>query len=113
MRYLPPWDSLSSQSLRLSQISYLEEPDASEAIAAAEVVAALKGRPCDALSEFPEVLVWIEEHTDWVNVKLIRDAASAVERVRTASELRDLWSQSEEFPAWAAQLDDLLSRLQA
>jgi hypothetical protein len=90
---------------------YLEEPEASEAIAAAEVVAAMRGFPGDAVRGRPEVLAWAEQHLEWASTDLVNEAVSAVERVRAASELRDLWAESEDFQAWVAGLDDLLSRL--
>lgn len=90
---------------------YLEEPEASEAIAAAEVVAAMRGFPGDAVRDRPEVLAWAEQHVGWLSVDLVNEAVSAVERVRAASELRDLWAESEDFESWNSGLDDLLSRL--
>jgi uncharacterized protein DUF4259 len=92
---------------------YLEEPEASEAIAAAEVVAAMRGYPGDAVRDRPEVLAWAEQHVEWASTDLVDEAVSAVERVQAASELRDLWAESEDFESWVAGLDDLLSRLRS
>ena len=92
---------------------YLEEPEASEAIAAAEVVAAMRGYPGDAVRNRPEVLAWAEQHVAWGSTDLVNEAVSAVQRVQTASELRDLWAESEDFQSWLAGVDDLLSRLRS
>jgi hypothetical protein len=92
---------------------YLEEPEASEAIAAAEVVAAMRGYPGDSVRDSPEVLAWAEQHVAWASTDLVNEAVSAVERVQAASELRDLWAESEDFQSWVASLDDLLSRLRS
>ena len=91
---------------------YLEERDASEGVAAAEVVAAMRGHPGPAAMGRSEVVEWAQEHTDWVHPDLVREAIAAVERVRSSSELRDLWSNTEHFSRWLAQLEDLLTRLQ-
>jgi hypothetical protein len=92
---------------------YLEEPEAGEAIAAAEVVAAMRGFPGDAVRDRPEVLAWAEQHVEWASTDLVNEAVSAVERVQAASELRDLWAESDDLQTWVAGLDDLLSRLRS
>jgi hypothetical protein len=90
---------------------YLEEPDASAAVAAAEVVAAMRGHAGPAVLGAPEILKWVRDHSDWLDTELVRQAIAAVYRVRSSSELRDLWSESPELDVWAAQLDDLVLRL--
>ena len=92
---------------------YLESVEASEAVAAAEVVAALKGLPCEALVENVSVRNWVMGHRAWLSPSLIEEAARAVERILAASELRDLWQESDEFPEGSAGLDDLLLRLRS
>ena len=88
---------------------FLEEPDASEGIAAAEVVAAMRGQPGSAVT--PSVVEWVATHSDWLTPSLVQEAIATVERVQSSSELRDLWSESTHFDAWLAELDDLLVRL--
>jgi hypothetical protein len=90
---------------------YLDERDSSEAIAAAEVIAAMAGRPGDAVLRNPEVAEWAQEHSEWLDPDLVRDASAAVDRVHTSSELRDLWSESADYELWLAALDDLRRRL--
>ena len=89
---------------------YLEAPDASEAVAAAEVLVAMRGKPGPSVSN-SDVMAWARTHRDWADEPLVRMAREAVNRVREASELRDLWSETEEFDSWLASLDDLLRRL--
>ena len=91
---------------------YLEEPEASEALAAAEVVAAMRGHPGEAVANRPEVGEWAQEHASWLQPDLERDALVAVDRIRSSSELHDLWSETEEYESWLAVLDDLRDRLQ-
>jgi len=91
--------------------AYLEEPDASAAVAVAEIVAAMRGHAGSAVLEAPEILKWVRDHSDWLDAELVRQAIAAVNRIQLSSELRDLWSDSPELDVWAAHLDDLVLRL--
>ena len=91
----------------LPKDEYLEAPDASVALAAAELVAAAGGKPP---KDFPEqaaaVVPKVTEH------RVLRtDALSAVKRVLEKSELRELWAQTEHFDAWRAEVENLIERL--
>lgn len=92
---------------------YLEGPTGSIAIAAAEVVAALKGKPA---SELPsEVAAWVKTHKLSVGSGLVKKARNAILAVRNpeSSELAQLWSESEELAGmWQADLEGLLRRLE-
>ncbi len=93
--------------------SYIEAPTASAALAAAEVVAALKGNPHAQLPE--EVTAWADARSLGGNEDLVALAIEVVERVQDSSdsELAQLWSDSEELrDSWAAGLADLEKRLQ-
>ncbi len=90
---------------------YLEAPAASQAVAAAEVVAALAGRPGAHLPS--DVCEWAFRNK-LPNRGLIEVAKRVVSRVLERSELRDLWSEGdpEEFlKPWQRDLQDLLDRL--
>jgi hypothetical protein len=91
----------------LSAGDYLEAPDASVALAAAEFVAAKGGKPP---ADFPEgaaaVVPRIKDH-----LALKADAVKAVKRVLENSELRDLWAETGDFGAWRADVEGLLERL--
>jgi len=87
---------------------YLEAPACSEALAAAEVVAALRGRPAAILPE--EVRAWAKGRAS-APVDLVEHARKVVRSIRSKSELRDLWEESEQFDAWSKVLDDLEARL--
>ena len=92
---------------------YLEAPTASMAIAAAEVVAALKGAPRVQLPA--EVVEWVERNESEVDADLAATARQAIARIRDEelSELAQLWSDSEEAAEeWRAELTDLEQRLQ-
>ena len=93
--------------------NYLEAPTASTAIAAAEVIAALKGSPRSVLPA--EVTDWVKAHPLAVGDDLVRTARKAIENIKNveSSELAQLWSESEEMAeVWHTDLGDLLQRLE-
>ena len=96
---------------RLDSASYLEAPEASAAVAAADVVAALLGRPAANIPQ--EVTTWVEAHRQLgVTDGLRTTAQRAVARVQAGSELRELWDESGDAGAtWREQLSDLMTRL--
>ena len=87
----------------------LEAGEATNAIAAAEIVAALHGFP---LADLPDnAREWTDAHeeldvSDWIPVAL-----AAIERVRKNSELKELWDDSKDSKKWQATLNDLVKRL--
>ena len=92
---------------------YLEAPTASTAIAAAEVVAALRGNPRPDLPV--EVSEWVQTHRLTVGDDLLKTAKEAIARIRKedSSELAQLWSEADDLEtAWQEDVDDLLQRLQ-
>jgi Domain of unknown function (DUF4259) len=92
---------------------YLETPESSVAIAAAEAVAALKKVPAAILPK--EIAEWVRrvtsQTTDTSIPELAALAVRAVHRVRTNSELKDLWLEADGLNEWSANLRDLESRL--
>lgn len=95
----------------IAEGEYLEAPDCSTALAAAEVVAALRGSPPEALA--PEVSSWVEANQVAIDSELPGKALMAIHRIETESELRELWEDAGELESWAAILDDLKRRLGA
>ncbi len=85
--------------------------DSSAALAAAEVVASLLGRPGDGVPD--DVAKWVAAMAQPVPADLQRLARTAVRKVLTASELKDLFEESgvETSEEWEAQAEDLLNRL--
>ena len=93
---------------------YLDASAGSVALAAAEVVAALCGRPAASLP--PEVIAWVAAHPLRPDAALVELAARAVAAVAddpARSELRDLWDEAaaEDRDAWLAGAADLARRL--
>lgn len=79
-----------------------------EAIAAAEVLAALAGRPCASL---PDTLRSWSQSQPAPPAELLALVADAVRHMRTHSELAGLWAESDDLAAWHAAIDDLVRRL--
>jgi hypothetical protein len=90
---------------------YAEMDECHEALAAAEVVAAAKGRPAENLPE--EVKQWVAKHQSKFDLSLVDLAIRAVERVRADSELQQEWDESDSLNDWKKQLTGLLKRLKA
>lgn len=106
--------SLISSALRaVTDIGneYLEAPVCCNALAAAEIVAALRGHPLANLPD--EAKLWVDAHRGLDTSSLVPTALSAIERIRTNSELKELWDEVDETPKWLATVDDLASRLSA
>ena len=98
------------------QENYLEAPESSIAVAAAEVVAALIAAAKDetASSATPrQIFDWIGKTESGVPPDLAELARRAVERVRTNSELKDLWLEAEGLNEWSTALRNLEGRLKA
>ncbi len=83
---------------------------AEEALAAAEVVAAMLDRPLPDLPGEVSGYVAKLRHRR-ASPELVGLAIEAVERVHEASELRDRWVGSASAGQWRVAMDDLASRL--
>ncbi|EMI41733.1 DUF4259 domain-containing protein [Rhodopirellula sp. SWK7] len=88
---------------------YIEAPECSSAIAAAEVVAALNGNPS---ADLPGSV------REWIEGKPIPDAGlntkacNAIDAVLSDSELKELWEENaEDYPKWVACLTDIKARI--
>lgn len=92
--------------------TYLEAPDCSVAIAAAEVVASARGVRSQSLPT--EATVWLDAHANLVSDDLVALAAVAISRVATESELQELWHEdatTADMDSWHERIASLLARL--
>ena len=90
----------------------IDASDGSAAIAAAEVIAAAKGRPSKSLP--PELSVWLNGKFKGEIAKLAPVARKALMRLKEpqASELRQLWSESPKADKqWTEAIAELEVRL--
>lgn len=90
---------------------YLEAPECSSALAAAEIVAAANGKPADEMPE--EALDWLEDRGREIaeRVELLEMARRAVGRIQENSELKDLWDEADSLDEWNKVQDNLRTRL--
>jgi Domain of unknown function (DUF4259) len=90
----------------------LEAPFAAEALAALEVIARLLGKPGQDDPATAEVDEWVAACKKKVTPPLLEKARLAFERITAeASELRQLWQESEHFADWQADVADLRQRV--
>lgn len=92
--------------------TYLEAPECSSAIAAAEVVAASKGKASKSLPK--DLSSWLEKQNKEEIAKLGPVATKAVSRILNGpkSELQELWRENKkDFPVWTNNLQSLIVRL--
>jgi len=87
---------------------YLDTNEARRALAAAEVVAALNQAGSPHLPV--EVKQWISRHRVG-SPSLTQLALKAIQRIATASELSELWDESERAGEWYEVLENLEARL--
>lgn len=87
---------------------YIEEPDAAMALAAAETVAALRGRPAADLPD--EVRQWVKGKPAPDDARVAK-AKSAVAAILNESEMKELWHETDDYSAWEDSVRDLQSRL--
>ena len=88
---------------------YIEAPDGEEAVAAAEVLAWLRGNrsPVNAYTE--KVASWVDEHPISPPIEVVQLAVAVLDRLqREPSELIELWAEDSE---WQAAMADLRARL--
>ena len=83
--------------------------DCSQALAAAEVVAAGIGKPSARLNT--EIVEWASANSASAERGRAR-ARSLLTRVRDNSELQQLWGEAEESAEWMASVDETISRLE-
>ena len=90
---------------------YIEAPEGSVAIAAADITAACHGNPAGDLPE--NVTDWVTAHGAEITAEDVELALEAVERVAgEKSELAQLWDDADE-PEWRESLEELTERLRA
>lgn len=101
---------LSQALTAVAAVDEVEAPEASMALAAAELVAALGGQPAPDLPEAARR--WAADQQEQP-AQVLRDLAlSAVSRVQTRSELQELWDETPDGPRWQAVVANLAARLQ-
>ncbi|KAB0326802.1 DUF4259 domain-containing protein [Janthinobacterium sp. PLB04] len=95
-----------------SQEAQLEAPFAAEALAALEVIARLLGKPGEGDPATAEVDEWVAACKKKVTPPLLQKARLVFDKIGgEASELRQLWQDSEHFADWQADVAALRARV--
>lgn len=102
--------SASEAVSKLGDNEYLEAPEASMAIAAAEVVVAARDGDQSSLSEGAREC-FSQFQASLTGADLLELARRAVARTRRQSELKELWQESAQCQSWLREIDRLSSRL--
>jgi len=92
---------------------YLEADVASQALAAAEIVAFWLGHAAPKLPE--ELGDWARHHSNSLTPELVKLARQTATTIKTKSELKDLWEEGDGIvaPKWHSAIADLEQRLQS
>lgn len=97
----------------LTSTEYVEAPDATLAIVAAEIVAAARGRSTLAAQQEEGLADWLARLRPPVDDDLLRQARDALTRVLAEnSELRELWEETDDAHDWQAVVAELRSHLE-
>jgi hypothetical protein len=92
--------------------NYLEAPDAEEGLAAAEIVARLKGGSGQQTAYSASIDAWIEGLPTGVLDELIGKAKRSITRILSEpSELLELWKESDDFESWKRSVEEISKRL--
>ncbi|MCC6899205.1 MAG: DUF4259 domain-containing protein [Polyangiaceae bacterium] len=100
------------EAVLITASDYLDADEACEALAACEVLARLRGRWGDRTPHTEAVDGWVEAHPMSPPEDLLARAVEAIDRILAeASELRELWDESDEGDKWRATVAELRARL--
>ncbi len=100
------------EAVLITASDYLDADEACEALAACEVIARLRGRWGVRSPHTEAVDAWVEAHPLSPSDELLAHARQAIDRILAeASELRELWDESDERDQWRAAVAELRARL--
>jgi len=91
---------------------YLEAPDASEALAAADIIARLKGVYGEKNAYTETIDAWVARTKITPGPELLDKARRSIDRITTEpSELMELWKESADYSRWKLSLEQLVQRI--
>ncbi len=92
----------------------LDAPRAEEAIAAAAVLAMLRGKSGDSFGLTADATAWVDAHRLTPGAELLEKARTALDAVVSRdSELADLWKEGGEAKSWKSAIKGLRDALDA
>jgi hypothetical protein len=95
-----------------SETNYLEAPDAEEGLAAADIIARMKGSTGAQTSYTALIDAWVERSKSTPSEDMIEKARRSIIRILAEhSELLELWQDSTEFEIWKRNVEEVARRL--
>jgi hypothetical protein len=94
--------------LVLGNEGYLEAPDCWNAVAAAETLCVIDGRPGPSI---PTGVAKWASHQSKPSPQLIAKAKASLARILRDSELKELWEESPDVRVWDTSIADVTRRL--
>jgi hypothetical protein len=89
----------------------LESDECCEALAAIEFIATAKGKMAEDFPENAEEWLAGKDVSELTSPELIRESQQAIARIKSNSELKELWNEGGEFDEWVKVVDDLEKRI--
>jgi len=103
-------DALKEAFTAINGHNYPKSPECCIALAAAEIVAAAKGKPATDLPDRARKWLGNQDEVDSIK-KLAKPAIAVVNKISVKSELRDYWEESDSWHEWQQAVEGLLRRL--
>jgi len=103
------WKLEEAKDDSVLKAAFEADADADETVAAAAVIEAARREPIGKLP--PKAKAWVSEGGFVPSDELVKQAIVVVEKIKTKSELRELWEESNSFKSWLKQMDSLLTGL--
>jgi hypothetical protein len=95
-----------------SEGNYLEARDAEEGLAAADIVARLRGSPGEQTAYTSSIDSWIANSKAVASDELAKKAKQSIARILIEpSELLELWAESKEIDRWKRCVEEVAQRL--
>jgi hypothetical protein len=92
--------------------NYLEAPDAEEGLAAADIVARLRGSPGQQTAYTAVIDAWIKNAPAQLPDELVDKAKRVIARILSEpSELLELWTEPADFEGWKRAVEGVAQRL--
>lgn len=92
---------------------FIDTYEASEALAACETIAHLRGRPGLHEAPFDNLSAWVNGHKHLPVEPLVPLAKQALQRIVSDDcDLKQVWQETDYFDKWLATVEDVASRIE-
>jgi tetratricopeptide (TPR) repeat protein len=94
---------------KVSAEEFLQAPESERAVAAAELVACAREKPCKDVPE--QLAAWVAEQKFVAGDQIAQMAVQVLERIASNSELQQVWDDTDSAEEWHDRIRDLQGRL--